>query len=175
MKRKAVSGTVLMLLLTSMLALALNIQPVKTEPTTIVVPDDYPTIQKAINNAREGDTIFVKSGIYHENVVVNKTVTILGESTTTTIIGSTFSMGARFEVLANNVTIAGFTMRWAYYGILSRSSYNLFYNNLIVAMHVYGICVSGGFSIITNNTIHQAGVGGIEFFGANNNLVPIIL
>jgi parallel beta-helix repeat protein len=117
-------------------------------------------------------------GIYNENVVVNKTVTILGENVTTTIVGETYNMGARFEILANNVTIAGFTMRWADYGILSRSSYNLFYNNLIISMFVYGICVSGSYSIIANNTINHAGYGvgppgggGIELFIANNNLV----
>ena len=51
MKRKAVSGIVLMLLLSSILSSAFNIQPAKAEPTTITVPDDYPTIQEAINHA----------------------------------------------------------------------------------------------------------------------------
>ena len=35
--------------------------------STIVVPDDYEKIQEAIDNARKGDTIFIKSGIYYEN------------------------------------------------------------------------------------------------------------
>lgn len=46
--------------------LALNVQ--ETEPNTIVVPDDYPTIQNAIDSADEGDTLYVKNGTYCENV-----------------------------------------------------------------------------------------------------------
>lgn len=55
--RKTVSGIVLTLLLICMLTFAFDIQPVESEPTTIAVPDDYPTIQEAINHADEGDTI----------------------------------------------------------------------------------------------------------------------
>ena len=39
---------------------------------------DFTGIQDAINNAKEGDTILVYSGIYYENVVVDKTVTLKG-------------------------------------------------------------------------------------------------
>jgi hypothetical protein len=34
--------------------------PAKAENKTIVVPDDYPTIQAAIGNATSDDTIFIK-------------------------------------------------------------------------------------------------------------------
>jgi len=39
---------------------------------------DYPTIQSAIENASDGDTIIVGDGIYHENLIVNKSVSIVG-------------------------------------------------------------------------------------------------
>jgi len=35
--------------------------------STIIVPDDYPTIQQAVDNARDGDTIFARNGTYPEN------------------------------------------------------------------------------------------------------------
>ena len=44
---------------------------VQAENKMIVVPDDFPTIQEAIENAEEGDTVFVKNGTYNENVVIN--------------------------------------------------------------------------------------------------------
>lgn len=56
MFRKTVSEIILTPLLIGMLTLVFNVQPAKSEPTTIIVPDDYPTIQEAINNANEGDT-----------------------------------------------------------------------------------------------------------------------
>jgi pectin methylesterase-like acyl-CoA thioesterase len=33
---------------------------------TLIVPDQYPTIQAAVNNATAGDTIFVKKGTYNK-------------------------------------------------------------------------------------------------------------
>jgi nitrous oxidase accessory protein NosD len=39
---------------------------------------DFTGIQDAINNASDGDTILVYSGIYYENVVVDKSVTLKG-------------------------------------------------------------------------------------------------
>ena len=43
---------------------------------TIYVPDDYPTIQAAVDAANAGDTIIVRDGTYIENVNVNKQLTI---------------------------------------------------------------------------------------------------
>mgnify|MGYP003887738503 CR=1 FL=1 len=45
----------------------------------IVVPDDYPSIQSAINAADSGDEIYVKSGIYYENLIINKSISLIGE------------------------------------------------------------------------------------------------
>lgn len=42
---------------------------------------DYSRIQDAIDNASAGDTILVHSGIYYENINVNKKLTILGLDT----------------------------------------------------------------------------------------------
>jgi pectin methylesterase-like acyl-CoA thioesterase len=83
MRLKAVSGIVLTLLFVGMLTLASNTQPVKAEPRTWTVDDDGPadfsSIQEAINAASPGDTIFIKTGTYYEHVVVNKTVSLIGE------------------------------------------------------------------------------------------------
>ncbi|MGH7495610.1 MAG: hypothetical protein ACREOO_24890 [bacterium] len=40
----------------------------KTWSKTIRVPQDYPTIQSAIQSAVTGDTVLVSPGLYHENV-----------------------------------------------------------------------------------------------------------
>jgi len=52
----------------------------------IVVPDDYPTIQQAIDNASDGDTINVRKGTYNEHIVVNKQLKITGEHDALAII-----------------------------------------------------------------------------------------
>jgi len=89
----------------------------RAAPSTITVPDDYPTIQQAINAASPGDTIFVRNGTYHENVLVNKTVNLIGENNQTTIIDAG-GVGTVIRVSASgltpgsadNVTIANFTL-----------------------------------------------------------------
>jgi parallel beta-helix repeat protein len=118
LREKAVSGMTLTLLLIGMLTLAFDIQSVKAEPSTIVVPDDYPTIQEAINNANEGDAIFVRNGTYCENVVVNKTVSLVGENKEATVIDGNMT-GNCVTVEADNVTVSDFkiqnsTLDWGY-------------------------------------------------------------
>jgi parallel beta-helix repeat protein len=78
--------------------------------TTITVPDDYSTIQEAINGASSGDTIFVRSGIYYEHVIVNKTVSLVGENVSATIVDGGGS-GNVFTINENNVSITSFTIR----------------------------------------------------------------
>ena len=46
---------------------------------TIYVPDDYPMIQEAVDAASDGDTIIVRDGIYKENVVMDKRLSLIGE------------------------------------------------------------------------------------------------
>jgi parallel beta-helix repeat protein len=81
----------------------------EAEPMVIRVPSNYPTIQEAIDSAAPESVILVSGGIYHENVVVNKTLTLLGEEKTGTIIDGEGG-GAVILVRANNVLIDGFTV-----------------------------------------------------------------
>jgi parallel beta-helix repeat protein len=82
---------------------------VKAQAQTITVPDSYPTIQEAIDAANDGDTIYVKSGRYRENIVVNKAASLIGENKETTIIDGC-GVDDAVEVKADNVSITGFTI-----------------------------------------------------------------
>lgn len=48
--------------------------------TVLNVPDNYPTIQAALDAADTGDIIQVRAGMYSENLVLNKAVTLTAES-----------------------------------------------------------------------------------------------
>ena len=159
--KRSLSGIMVILLLTSMLTLALNIQSVETAPVTITVPDDYPTIQEAINAAVSGDTIYVRTGTYYENVVVNKTVSLIGENTEDTIIdgGGT---GRVIFVTAVNVAISGFTIRNSGYdvydaGVWLASSGNEISDNYL-SDNSWGI----GMEYATSNMIRENSIVGSE-------------
>ena len=77
----------------------------------IWVPDNYPTIQQAVDNAAAGDTIIVRDGTYTENVGVDKSLAILAENRSVlTIVQAANPDGNVFEVTADYVNISGFTV-----------------------------------------------------------------
>ncbi|HID25329.1 MAG TPA: hypothetical protein EYP23_02545, partial [Thermoplasmata archaeon] len=75
-------------------------------------PNNYTKIQDAIDNASSGDTVFVydDSSPYHENLFVNKTISLVGEDKNTTIIDGK-KQGDVVYVSADSVNITGFTIR----------------------------------------------------------------
>ena len=73
---------------------------------TLVVPDDYQTINEAIANASDEDTVLVRQGTYSENVVIDKSLTIKGENSNTTIVGLYDYMPTIF-ITGNNVEVTG--------------------------------------------------------------------
>ncbi len=99
-----------MLLLSIIVGAILHTFVVVAEPKVIRVPYDQETIQEAINVADSGDTIFVYADTYYENVVVNKSVTLTGENSLTTIIDGS---GLRIvvEVIVSHVEISGFNIQ----------------------------------------------------------------
>ena len=121
----------------------------------IIVPDDYPTIQGAINAANSGDTIFVKAGTYHENVVVNKTVSLIGENRSNTIIDG-MHKGDVVHISADNVVVSRFTIinsknQGGYAGINSYNIKNCSIRENNILSNWRGIWLYN----CTNNIIHD--------------------
>lgn len=146
-------------------------------PGTIVVPSlGCETIQKAINTANPGDIIMVTAGIYDENIVVNKTVSIIGENLATTIIDG----GGRGNVIAitsPNVVINGFTIQngkqgdWPYCGISVFKCDSTVINNTVLRDNYYGLqLIQSNNSRIFNNVIINSSYAGIKISESNNNL-----
>ena len=90
-------------------------EKIPTTGTTWYVPGDFGTIQEAIdsNLVKNGDTIFVYSGTYHETIVIDKSIILQGENRETTIIDADASHEEviRIEGKTNRVTISGFTIK----------------------------------------------------------------
>ncbi len=103
-----------LLLLTVFLTLPSTLKANVTA-TTYLVPQDFPTIQEAVNNATDGDTISISAGVYTENITITvKTLTLVGIDKETTIIdGNAISQALTISDDAK-VTINSLTIRNGY-------------------------------------------------------------
>jgi len=73
-------------------------------------PGNYTHIQEAINNASNGDTVFVYHGFYNEGrIYINKAINLIGENRNNTIIDSTGYVSSLY--VWDNVKISGFTIQ----------------------------------------------------------------
>jgi parallel beta-helix repeat protein len=135
----------------------------------------YLTIQSAINATEtlDGHTIFVKAGTYYENVVISKSLTLIGEGQRSVIDGK--KTGTVVYVNANNVTITGFTIRnssdWPGIGIwLDWISYcNIMNNNIInngIGIRIHHSTYN---TIMGNNITDNE--QGIYFDSSSNNII----
>jgi nitrous oxidase accessory protein len=167
------AALILLLLLVLLLVFIPEIGMVKAESKTIVVPDDFPSVQEAIDYADEGDIVFVKSGIYYQTAIINKSLSLVGENRETTIIDGNGTT-TRVYVERDNVTITGFTIRNALVtteaGIfLMRVDYcNISENKLTDNSRGIDL-LDSSYNIIAGNFMEENGAG-ISLSGFNNSI-----
>ena len=91
---------------------------------------NYITIQEAIDNADNGDTVFVydDSSPYYENIAINTSITLIGENKENTIIDGS-GEGDVVKINANEVNISGFTIRNSGNRLYNSGINNKFYTN----------------------------------------------
>ena len=110
------------ILLSSVTAIILSVH---AETQTLIVPEDYSTIQEAIDVAIDGDTIFVKKGIYQEEKLeISKSISLVGEAAKETeihfvpplfdkqILGAIIEVrSTALSINTDNVRISGLTLK----------------------------------------------------------------
>jgi parallel beta-helix repeat protein len=144
---------------------------------------DFMSIQDAINNASVGDTIIVYSGIYYENVVVNKLVILKGIGYPIVDAGEE---GSAFTLTADGITLIGFTTTnsgsmWSGAGIPEFlykagirviSSNNTITGNNVHNNNWHGIRLSySSNNIITGNNVSNNNGDGIRLYSSSNNII----
>jgi parallel beta-helix repeat protein len=173
----------------------------KNDPNIIYVPDDYPSIQSAVENATAGDTIVVRDGSYKESIFVDKSLTIMSEHGAGNCSITQLNNGVCvFIIVSDFVTISGFYIR----GITEQGSINCNRaNNSIIVGNVirdfiYCISIYNSFNVtlknnrlgnfwgvqyrgvdivnsfdckVENNTITNHGEWGLRFYNSSNNFV----
>ena len=120
---------------------------------------NYTKIQDAIDDAVDGDTIFVYnySSPYYENIIIDKSISLIGEDRDSTIIDANGdSYVLRINKNTDWVNISGFTIRnTSYYlqpgiGIEMKSNYTNISGNNIISNQYAGIFAT---DYVCNNTI----------------------
>jgi parallel beta-helix repeat protein len=168
---------------------------VRFKPVEVKAPNGYPlhnldsglnytTIQEAIDAAEtlDGHTILVDEGTYYEHLVVNKSLSLIGEDRFSTIIDGNCT-GNVIIITANNVKITGFTVQrsgkvWTIdnrsYGICFQwgiSGSNVSYN--VITDNLKGIWLynSNANTISGNNITNNVNEGIVLDFSSNDNNV----
>ncbi len=146
---------------------------------TLMVPDEYPTIQEAVNHASIGDTVFVRDGVYDENVLIDQPLTLEGENSSSTMIIGTggSNPNAVLTLAANNVKISGFTVESLNYSNATMYAYGIWVEgndctitgNVIQNTYTGIFCSTQSSTTITQNTIESSHKNGICFYGGNQN------
>lgn len=131
-----------------------------TNGNTLYVGGDgsgnYTKIQEAIDNATDGDTVYVYAGTYYGCIIVNKSINLIGGNKYDTVIDGNFT-GNVVNVSADKVTLAGFIIQ-------NSGSFNF----------IAGIHVLSNYSNITDNIIKNCKVGILSSYSSNNITENII-
>jgi parallel beta-helix repeat protein len=116
--------------------------------------NNYTKIQDAIDDAVDGDTVFVYGDTYYENITINKSINLIGEDRNATVIVCESPPSVIYvSADADYVNISNFTIKgssWTYGGIGLEGSNN---------------------NTITNNNIYNCGIGLYLYDSDNNFLV----
>jgi parallel beta-helix repeat protein len=145
-----------------------------TLPDNITVDDSggahFTTIQEAIDAANDGNTVFVYSGTYFEHLIINKSITLMGEDKEKTIIDGGGS-GTVINVSGDDVSISGFTIQKGEYDIYCDESDSTTIKYNIIRDYDYGLYnfrTTGGY--VAYNKI-TGGKYGIVTFEAYNDAI----
>ncbi|RJS69156.1 hypothetical protein CW714_09045, partial [Methanophagales archaeon] len=135
-----------------------------TQKTWHVYPGD--SIQAAINNASDGDTIYVHEGTYYEyRINVNKSLSLIGDGMNKTIVDGRGGTDYLMLVSADWVNVSGFTLQnledcGSGVMIVEGNHCNISYNDIHQGQ-AFTFSMSSGThdNILKGNTIYYASCG----------------
>jgi len=140
---------------------------------------NYTRIQDALDNASDGDTVFVynDSSPYHECIEIPRSITLLGEDKFSTIIDGE----KRLNIITVNdwyAKISGFTIKKnndpnkrPYYGIYIGNDYDeITISDTIISNIETGISVGSSFNQIIDNTFFNCGLY-VPFYSFGNTVL----
>ena len=139
-------------------------------------PNNYSSIQSAINDADDSDTIFVYNGTYFENILIDKKLHIIGEDKNDTIIDGS-GIGNIVDFSADFINFCNFTIQhsgdeYANSGVIFNSN-NCSLTNVIIIETYWAIYLThfSERNEIKNNFISNNTRGIYSFTGCKYNFI----
>ena len=206
--RRYLTVTIILLLMgviTNPLTMSIEMKksPMSTfyDGTTLYVggngPGNYSKIQDAIDNASDGDTVFVfdDSSPYYESIIINKSISLIGEDRNATILngnGNNYIISIRTDaVLVEKFNITngfdGIELKHVDNCVISKNNLigveyrtiNVIWsnNNLVIDNYITGPSTNTGIinygdnNNFTGNTIFNMVTMGIGIFYSENNSI----
>lgn len=163
-----------------LLVLGVTVAQAGAAVLTVGSGGNFSSIQEAVNNAQNGDTIRVSPGVYRENINVNKELAIIssGEINRTYIIGAVPTNDV-FSISSNNVTISGFHVIGGPSGIETNKEVGLYLEgvnncslrNNVLVLNDIGIGLNNSQRNLVDNNLVGIGTSGIILSGSNENML----
>jgi len=162
---------------------------VKAEPTMWYVDDDnalgpwdgtslhpYRNITSALKNALDGDTIFVRKGTYVENIIINRSISLVGEDIDLTIVDGSGIGNVISVLMTNNASITHLTIQGSgslyYSAILIEHSSDITISSNKIRESANGISLfSSDNNVISNNTLLFNLLQGVYLYSSTGNLI----
>jgi parallel beta-helix repeat protein len=145
-RTKGYSFLVVTLVSLSTFSMTISIIPDHARAGTLFVggsgPGNYSVIQTAMDDAQPGDTVFVYSGIYHEQLVFRKPLNLVGEDRDTTFINGSF-IGDIINVTVEWASISGFSIESSRFSLGSSGIELWFANHTNISNNIIAHCYDG--------------------------------
>jgi len=132
----------------------------------------YNSIQEAINapETKENHTIIVSSGVYHENIVINKSISLIGKNREETILSGN-GTDPTIKVLSNNVVIKNFTLKNSKtYGIYLRSNSTSITDIIIENCHIGVVLFQSHENKISQIIARNSSIGVLLDYSTTNHI-----
>jgi len=142
-------------------------------------PGNYTKIQDAIDDASDGDTVFVYSGVYYETIFLNKQIDLIGEDKETTILDGERPWGYAWNNIriydTEYVTVSGFSILNCDLsegaGVYSSADNVIIHDNVFSNMY-QGIELYSAYGVtISENIIENNADNGIHILFSFDNFV----
>lgn len=124
---------------------------------------NYSCIQSAVDEAIDGDVIFVYNGTYHENIIVATSITIQGENKENTIIDG-MGYGDIITCAADAIHIEGLTIQNGHYGIYACNTSQHQIRENIIAENLHGISLWNSLNVTIEKNSFEHNQYGVRFY-----------